>query len=709
MNQDRVKDMSFSDLICPYCNGQLFLREEILLCQSCNKGYPIIDGIPNFCQKDEYWCNVSREKMQELNTKARKSGDWLKTAKELIPDYLDAIEPFDRADAQFLWPTTNKSRILDAGSMWGGLTIPVAQHCGEVFALDKTIETLTFLKIRAEQMGLSNIHVVASTLGNLPFPGGYFDMVILSGVLEWVAFEQEVVLEVHWGKRRGDSATYSKNPRQVQVEALREIQRVLKPGGHLHLAIENRVGYQYLAGVPDDHVNIRYVPFLPRFLANAITKWKLNCEYRTYIYSLPGYRSLLKDGGFQNMEFYGVFPHYILPSEIVPVNLVKYWKKIVLPIDSPTAPFYLRTAAKILPGGLVKYFSPSFIAIARTAGGEEQNEARIIQLFRKASLLPDSAPSYIKLVKCKGRPGNYHTANFLVYDKGEAKPVYFCKICRNNKYPDILEDEANNLRIANKLLGDTELNSSIPRLLYFGTIDNITFLVTQFLEGQPSGFNPGRSLSKNNLRKLDESIQLGIRFLVKFQKYTRVRDVEAAPYLLSVIEKQREILNNQGKLTKEVDSYIEELLEEVKTLRGLSIPICAVQGDYDLGNLLIHKNRVSIVDFEHFETEGLPFFDLANLIFNPIIMSYNNLKMDIPLLSFIDKNNLKGYIHKWLNLYAELSGPPMALLRYFVQIAALEQQTKEYPYYRDPNTYPMYPEKAFNELLSLKEGFERTC
>ena len=109
------------------------------------------------------------------------------------------------------------------------------------------------------------------------------------------------------------------------------------------------------------------------------------------------------------------------------------------------------------------------------------------------------------------------------------------------------------------------------------------------------------------------------------------------------------------------------------------------------------------MDFEHFEEEGLPFLDLASLIFNPILISYKNLKIDVSLSSFIDKNNLKGYIHKWLNLYAELLGLPMDVLKYFVQIAALEQQTKEYPYYRDPNTYPMYPEKDFTELVSMKE------
>ncbi|MFC2006758.1 methyltransferase domain-containing protein [Chloroflexota bacterium] len=697
--------MSLNDMVCPYCHNALSLQDSTIVCQSCNQSYPLIDGIPDFRQSDDYWCNVSRGKMKELNEKSRQSGDWLTTARELIPQYLGAIEPFDRADAQFMWPTTSDSRILDAGSMWGGLTLPVAQHCREIYALDKTIETLAFLKIRAQQMGFTNVHAVASTVHHLPFPDGYFDMVILSGVLEWTAFDQEIVLEDHWGKKRTDSAEYSKDPRQVQVDVLKEMRRVLKPGGHLYLAIENSIGYQYLSGTPDDHVNIRYVSFLPRFLANVITKLKRNCEYRTYTYSLPGYRHLLNEAGFQNSEFYGAFRHYINPSEIVPINLVKYWKKTVLPINNPAAPFHLRMAAKIFPGGLLKYISPTFIALTQTAGGEVPEEARILQLLRKTGLLQGSVSSDMHVVKSKGRRGNYHAANFQIYDNNGEKPVYFCKICRNSQYRNILKDEADNLKTANKLLEGTELSSNIPELLYFGTVDSITFLVTPFLEGSFSGFSPSRSLSKGNLRKLDETIQLAIRFLVKFQTYTKVREIKAIPYLLSIIQKQREILKNKDKLTKEVDSHIKELTKEVKTLEGLTIPICAIHGDYDFYyNILFDRSEVRIVDLEHFESEGLPFLDLATLIFNPILMSYKTPKTDIPLSSFIDRNNLKAYINKWLNLYAGLSGLSMDVLKYFVLIAAMEQQTKEYPYYRDPNTYPMYPEKVFNELLALKAG-----
>jgi SAM-dependent methyltransferase len=658
--------------------------------------------VPNFRERDEYWCNVDRAKMQELNRKARETGDWLKAAKELIPDYLDAIEPFARADAQFMWPTTGESRILDAGSMWGALTIPAAQNCRDIFAIDKTLETLVFLKIRAEQMGFRNIHVIASPLKKLPFPNDYFDLVILNGVLEWVAFDQDVILEIHWGKKRTDKVAYAESPRKMQLAVLNELRRVLKPGGHLYLGIENRFGYQYLAGQPDDHVNIKYVSLLPRFIANAITKWKLDCEYRTYTYSLPGYRSLLSESGFQKAGFYGAFPHYIQPSEIIPLNLVKHWKERVLPMGSSNAPRYLKMLAKMFPRALLKYVSPSFIIVAKKEEGENRSEARIVQLLRKSGLLRDSAPLDIRVVKSGGRPGNYNTANFLVHDKNDIKPAYFCKICRDNRYTDILKDEAKNLKVANLLLMNTDLNSSIPRLLYFGTIDNMTFMVSQFIEGTPSGFSPSIGFTKKNLAKLDESVQLGIKFLVKFQKYTQVREVEAS-HLLSVIEKQKEKLNKMGQLTAEVDSRIKELTGGLMALKGASIPLCAVHGDFDFYyNILFDRNGVRTVDFEHFEREGLPFLDLATLIFNPILISYKPLKSGISLSSFIDKHNLMVYIHNWMYLYARLSGVSEHLLQYFAQIAALEQQTKEYPYYRDPNTYPMYAPEAFTGLLSLK-------
>ena len=690
-----------NNLVCPFCHNQLIKEKGNFRCSECDNIYPIIDDIPNFNQKDEYWCNVDREKMYILNQKAKDGGDWLAAAKEIIPEYLGHIEPFDRADAQYLWPITNDSRILDAGSMWGGVTLPVAQHCGEIYALDKTIETLSFLKTRAQQMGFENVHVVASPLQNLPFPDDFFDLVILNGVLEWVAFDQPVILEEHWGKKRTDDVPlHLKNPRQMQVEVLNEIRRILKPDGHLHLAIENRIGYPYFIGYPDDHMNLKYIPFLPRFFANIITKWKLNCEYRTYLYSMHGYRSLLKDAGFKNVEFYGAFPHYGQPSYIIPVDCIKHWKKSILPIYSPNISKYIKIVAKAFPKNLLKHVSPSFIILANKSEMSDSLEPRIIQLLIEAKIIHNS--NDFKAAKFGGRPGNYHTANFIIYSKNGQTPLYFCKVCRDGKYKDILKDEANNISTISELLGNTEIKPNITKLLYFGTIDGMTLLVTQFIKGNMPDVDVNDIVSKSNMKKFDNVIRLAIEFLVKYQQKTQVRNVEAGPYLLSLVKKQKGILEEKGRLTKDVDMKIDELIDEIKKIEDLSIPTCAVHGDYDLCNIFISGKDINVFDFEHFEIEGLPFFDIANILFNPILITYQNLKIDIPFEKFIDRYKIRNYLIEWLNLYSRLSGISPRLLNILAPLAAIEQQTKLYPYYRDPTTYPMYVLENFYALLSLR-------
>jgi len=700
MLENKAEYTLYDNLVCPFCHNQLIKDDVNYRCSECDNIYPITDGIPNFNQKDEYWCNVDREKMHILNQKAKDGGDWLAAAKDIIPEYLDHIEPFDRADAQYLWPITNDSRILDAGSMWGGVTLPVAQHCGEIYALDKTIETLSFLKTRAQQMGFENVHVVASPLQNLPFPDDFFDLVILNGVLEWVAFDQPVILEKHWGKKRTDTKSYSKNPRQMQIDVLLELNRIIKPGGHIFVAIENRIGYQYLAGLPDNHVNLKYVSFLPRFIANIIAKRKLNCEYRTYTYSLSDYRSLLKESRYNDIKFYGAFPHYGTPSYILPIDMVKNWAKKVLPIDSPLAPTHAKIFAKLFPKILLKYVSPSFMILGKKSKSHKLVEPRIVQLLNKVGILETLDNPDINIVKTDSRSGNYYTVNYIVYKKN--KPVYFCKICRNESYAEILKYEADNLTAINKLLSDTDISTAVPTLLYSGKVDGISLTVMDFISGERSKFKRHNQISKKSLYEFDKSIKLGINFLVKFQKYTKIKDVDAAVFLSEIIGRQKDELQNTGKMTADISLRIDKLHADVQNLDGLSIPICSVHGDYSYYyNILTNDTGVNVVDFEHFEIEGLPFFDLATLIFNPILMNDEFLNSNLDISSFISRYGLNEYLIDWMNLYANLSGISINIVKLFAKIAALEQQTKDYPYYRNPWTFPMYDEGIFFDLLSL--------
>jgi ubiquinone/menaquinone biosynthesis C-methylase UbiE len=705
----------YADLRCPDCRGILTAGVSVLSCPVCKRLFPVTGGIADFRDADGYWGNVSREKMRVLNARAEASGDWLAATRELIPEYLGAIAPFDRADARFLWPFDSNSRILDAGSMWGALTLPAARQCREIYALDKTLETLDFLRIRAGQEGYKNVRFAAATLDRLPFADGFFDMVILNGVLEWVASEEDVVLEEHWEGRRKQARRHRGDPRRMQVEALKEIRRVLKPGGRLYLAIENRFGYPYLAGAPDDHVNLKYVSFLPRFLANAITKHQRGNQYRTYTYGLPGYRKLLRDAGFSDAEFYGAFPHYFRPSEIIPEAMIKDWKDKVLPMKSPLAPAVYKAAARLFPAGWLKQVAPSFIILAGNGTGSPEEriirilrngtgspEARIIRTLREAGVIAGAEAKGTRAVMAASRPGDHHTANFMIYKPGETEPAYFCKVCRDEGHTEIVTDEAKNLRTVSRRLEGTGLGDSVPQLIYAGTSDGVTLLVTGFLRGEPSPFNPRGKLTRRNLANLDKSVRAAIGFLAGFQRETRAGKVVGAPYLHAEVLRQKEILAAENRLTPEIDASIAWLLGDIRAAEDFTLPLAAVQGDYDFyTNILFDGDKVRVVDFEHFAPEGLPFIDLATLIYHPVILNFNSTRTDKTLAEYIAKNKLTSYLDGWYELYSELTGMPLAVARLAGRLAALAQQTREYPPYRDPNTYPMYPAPIFEEMMTL--------
>ncbi|MFA5878127.1 MAG: class I SAM-dependent methyltransferase [Candidatus Staskawiczbacteria bacterium] len=697
------------NLVCPKCRLKLKKEADFLVCLSCNQKHKIVNCVPDLREKDEYWCNVSRVKMKELNKMAKESGDWLEAAKKVVPQYSGHFVPFHRADCQFLWPTTKESVILDAGSMWGGITIPAAQYHKEVYAVDKTIETLEFLNIRAEQMGFSNIYPLAASLENLPFPDNFFDLVVLNGVLEWVGLDEDVVLEKQWqgtgrGLRLGKRKKYSENPVQMQRKVLREINRVLKPGGNLYLAIENRIGYIYLVGWPDEHMNLPFICFLPRFLANFITKLLLNSEYRTYVYTIFGYRSLLEESGFSGTNIYGAFNHYIDANEVIPLELVTSLKKKI----RENSRWQLKPLLGLIPSGLLKYLSPSLICLAHK-GSKLNHEARIKQIFRKVGVISGICTDF-KAVKWDSRLGNDLPVNYLVYTDGSKIPTYFCKICRDKQSIDILKKEAENLKSANALFRDKEIELRIPKLVYFGTIDGVTILITNYLLGDKVKFFfwdklknlsllSARYATKKWLERVNPIMKQAIFFLNDFQKNSTTETVNAVLYIDNQIVEHLEKIGKNNLLNDRVLKLTEEIREKVRLFGKEELALCLGHGDYDLCNILTLGDKINIVDFEHMEEKGLPFFDLGNLLFSPLVAQWKKVGGGLKLKEFSEIYGWSGKIYKWVKYYSEISGIPMDILKFLPPLVALEQNAKEYPKYRDPYTYPMYGEKILEEML----------
>ena len=704
--------------VCPFCHATLTEGDNKLKCPECNRTYPIRRGIPDFRHKDDYWCNVSREKMRGLNRRAEETGDWLNSAREILPEYADHFTPFYRADSQFLWPTNKDSIILDAGSMWGGITIPVAQFHREVYAVDKTVETLEFLKIRAEQMGFKNIHTFAAPLKSLPFSDNFFDLVILNGVLEWVGLEEDVILEQHWKGKRSEKQIYSKTPEEMQIDVLKELRRVLKPEGSLYIAIENRYGIQYFLTCPDDHNNVRFVTFLPRFLANKISKIMGKGQYRTYVYSPRQLADLLRKSGFKINLMYGVFSHYIKTKKAFPLNMARLFKSEVQ--TDGIVPRVLHGIVKpLIPNLIAQHVTPSLFAICWKNNNKNELVPRIQSLLIKADII--KRQDRIRFIISNNRYENYNSTNIIIYDHNNS-PLYFCKIARD---PEIsgLQTEAENLKwISNKMSTSKGLNFRIPELIYFGVVDGIEIFVTTFLDAKNIKLTPHYILNKGFdkigmtnrffrknigfaeeklfLKRIDGKIRQAISSLVEFQQVTSNGKTNIRDVADNIIDNY---LKCQGNVPVEIRQNVLRLKDKIKIMSEIDVLTCSVHGDYDFDNVMFFADDgVSLVDFEHLEKEGLPFFDLATLIFNPLIMKWKSsyLKNE-SFAKYLNQYGAIKYIIKWLKCFCDEHCMPYSIISIVPLIAAVEQNTKVYPSFRDPNTFPMYGEDMLKEFFSL--------
>jgi SAM-dependent methyltransferase len=335
--------------VCPMCKGSLLDEHSSYYCEICHRTYIIRKGIPCFNTNDTWHGELSRVEMNELIQIAEKTG-WRKalfeykgSSKRIVNRIIDER----RTKWRKLYDFTGNEVILDLGCGFGGISVQLSKLAQKVVALDNCFERVEFLKIIKEQENISNIFPVCNDqILNLPFSNNYFDIVTLIGVFEYLPL-----------------ALPSYTIKAAHKKALEEILRVLKPGGFLYLATQNRYGWQYLTG-SIDHNRIRFGPVIPRFLANAISLSIRKKPYRIIYHGLSGYKALLSEVGFNNVVFYWPIPSYQFPEYTLLID-----KKgescspyIQENYNSPFKRVIFRTMEKL---DILKYCVPSYSIIAQ--------------------------------------------------------------------------------------------------------------------------------------------------------------------------------------------------------------------------------------------------------------------------------------------------------------------------------------------------------
>lgn len=296
-------------LACPFCRRTVSPQGAGLVCLECGRSYPVYDGVHDFSTRSHYWNQVSPDQMRLLLETAETHGYRYAVERLLTsftsPHMAGYVLGESRADFRCILPVTPSAQVLDLGAGWGAVSCTLAAVTEGVTAADTNPHTLRFVSIRARQSHIGNLQLVRIDPlddGRLPFPDDAFDIAIMNGVLEWVG-----------------EASSDVPPAQAQLRCLQEVRRVLKPHGMLYVGIENRYSFGYFLGARD-HSRMPYTSLMPRPLANAFTYLIQNRPYRTYTYSLKGYRRLLNAAGFADPEPYIALPSYRDPEYILPAE-----------------------------------------------------------------------------------------------------------------------------------------------------------------------------------------------------------------------------------------------------------------------------------------------------------------------------------------------------------------------------------------------------
>jgi 2-polyprenyl-3-methyl-5-hydroxy-6-metoxy-1,4-benzoquinol methylase len=169
-----------------------------------------------------------------------------------------------------------ESRVLEVGAGCGAITRLLGERCALVDALEPVRERAVVA--RARTADLANVEVVVGKVEDVPATAAY-DVVVVIGVLEYA------------GNGSAERAPY--------LSFLRHLSDVLRHGGSMVLAIENRLGVKYLAGSPEDHTWRSF---------ESVEGYRYG-DNRARTFSRAALISLLEDSGLHPQVF-GAFPDY---------------------------------------------------------------------------------------------------------------------------------------------------------------------------------------------------------------------------------------------------------------------------------------------------------------------------------------------------------------------------------------------------------------
>lgn len=261
------------------------------------------DSIPSYLKFAPVEDASTRESLGKLLSLTRAGMDWKEAiATTQDPGLLPYVTDAQRGVFLDLLPLSRERDILEIGPGLGQFTGTIATRSRHVHALEVVPEQAEFVFLRTRQDGVKNVSVaIGGDDCRLPYRDGVFDGVVLNLVFEWCG-------------SRIESETHA----ETQTRLLREMVRVLKPGGFLYLATKNRYSLRLLLGGADEHMsNIAFGSALPRWLGAWSLKRRGHSRPMGRLYSHADLLAQLCQAGLADVKSFWAVPEMRFPHSYV--------------------------------------------------------------------------------------------------------------------------------------------------------------------------------------------------------------------------------------------------------------------------------------------------------------------------------------------------------------------------------------------------------
>ena len=243
-----------------------------------------------FYPGEDYYCDgeIEQELLDIVQTKTPEEYEALLRERTEWPllYHLSAV----RGNVVEWLPFSGTEKVLEIGSGPGAITAAVAPRVAELTCVELS---LTRARIAAHRnKDRDNLTIRVGNYEDIePHLDTDYDYVLLIGVMEY-------------------AQSYFHTREDAFAAELKSVRRHLKPGGHLVIAIENRLGLKYFAGCREDHT-ARYFDGIEGYVRTDAQEMP---AARTF--SKPALCRLLKDNGFGTYRFYYPYPDYKFMSTL---------------------------------------------------------------------------------------------------------------------------------------------------------------------------------------------------------------------------------------------------------------------------------------------------------------------------------------------------------------------------------------------------------